>query len=385
MNKLLKNKCINILLVLLPLVASIICIVIMYVRNNAASFGVLKPIEIVGEYSYDGENWQELTADSELSAFDGELIVRAKIKNNISAGLKFLFFCNHIGTSFYINDELCYMDAQMQVGIIGIGLMDSMCGREWRFFTTKGVTADDVIEIHLINYQAGNKNAYREMLDNIYIVPEVGEILQKSMSQYKDFRIVGGGIIVVAVMLLGAAVAFAFTHSSVGNKLMGYGLVVLFAGGFFIFDSVTIGNQLRLALSNYGAQLCMMLFVYFVGVLIKSNLSGTQSKIARIVVIVEGIIDSILIVVAIVGKILIFDEFISSFTFSSSISNKLITVFEFGLSTTFIPPKLSATIEYSPSASNAKLSIPINMYDLDINVFIVTDLPAPDLANITIL
>ena len=76
---------------------------------------------------------------------------------------------------------------------------------------------------------------------------------------------------------------------------------------------------------------------------------------------------------------------IPSFIVSGSISNKLITVLEFGLNTTLIPPKLSATIEYSPSASSARLSIPIRTEDLDINVFIVTDLPAPDLANITIL
>ena len=76
---------------------------------------------------------------------------------------------------------------------------------------------------------------------------------------------------------------------------------------------------------------------------------------------------------------------ISSFTLSGSISNKFITVLEFGLITTLIPPKLSATIVYSPSASKAKLSIPIKTEEREIKVFIVTDLPAPDLANITIL
>ena len=53
--------------------------------------------------------------------------------------------------------------------------------------------------------------------------------------------------------------------------------------------------------------------------------------------------------------------------------------------TLFIPPNASATTAYSPSASSAKLSIPIRTDDLDINVFIVTDFPAPDLANITML
>ena len=76
---------------------------------------------------------------------------------------------------------------------------------------------------------------------------------------------------------------------------------------------------------------------------------------------------------------------ISSFVLSISISNKLIIVFDVGLITTFIPPNASATTEYSPSASSVKLSIPISTADLDIKVFIVTDLPAPDLANITIL
>ena len=76
---------------------------------------------------------------------------------------------------------------------------------------------------------------------------------------------------------------------------------------------------------------------------------------------------------------------ISSFTISGSISNKFIIVFELGLIVTFIPPRASATTPYSPSASSAKLSIPIKTDDLAVNVFIVTPLPAPDLPNITIL
>ena len=66
-------------------------------------------------------------------------------------------------------------------------------------------------------------------------------------------------------------------------------------------------------------------------------------------------------------------------------SNGLIIVFEFGEITTFNPPSASATTPYSPSASSAKLSTPINTADLAISVFIVTPLPAPDLPNMTIL
>ena len=76
---------------------------------------------------------------------------------------------------------------------------------------------------------------------------------------------------------------------------------------------------------------------------------------------------------------------ISSLNVSISTSNKFIIVFELGLIVTFIPPSASATTPYSPSASKAKLSIPINTDDLAVKVFIVTPLPAPDFPNITIL
>ena len=58
-------------------------------------------------------------------------------------------------------------------------------------------------------------------------------------------------------------------------------------------------------------------------------------------------------------------------------------VFELGLIVTLTPPNASATGPYSPSASSAKLSIPIRIEDLAVIVLIVTPLPAPDLPNTT--
>ena len=76
---------------------------------------------------------------------------------------------------------------------------------------------------------------------------------------------------------------------------------------------------------------------------------------------------------------------ISSFTISGSISKRLIMVLEVGLITTLTPPNDSATEPYSPYASKAKLSIPIRIDERAESVFMVTDLPAPDLPKIIIL
>ena len=66
-------------------------------------------------------------------------------------------------------------------------------------------------------------------------------------------------------------------------------------------------------------------------------------------------------------------------------SKTFIIVLELGLIVTLIPPNASATDLYSPSASSAKLSIPISTAERAVIVFIVTDFPAPDFPNITIL
>ena len=60
----------------LPLLLALICLISVTINHHQASLSIPMPQEFIGEYSYDGENWQTLTAESDISAYDGDLLLR---------------------------------------------------------------------------------------------------------------------------------------------------------------------------------------------------------------------------------------------------------------------------------------------------------------------
>lgn len=310
MKESIQKKYWNIILIILPLIAAIMCFAAMLLRNEQALLSSPILFGVSGEYSYDGETWLPLEDDSSISALDGNLLVRGHLTENVGEGARLNYYRNHIGVSVYANGELVFMDAQTDVGIFGSELTDSMCGSEWNWFVSPGITTEDVIEIHLINYHKyGNKNAYREFLNTLCITPDSDIILEGRLRACtKPFQITGYSVLIVSLMILGAAAASAILKNEVGDKLFKYGLLSFFAGGYIIFDTIAVFSQMELvAVKTYGRQLCMLLFVYFLGLLIKDSLKGKMQKIVQLAMILSMVWNSILILLAFAGKMLIFD------------------------------------------------------------------------------
>ena len=300
----------NILLIMIPLFAAVLCMGAVLSRNNQAHLSMPLPVEVSGEYSYDGQTWFPLEEGSSISALDGNLMVRGHLGEAVTEGACLNYYRDHIGVSLYVNGELAFMDAQTQVGEMGIGLMDSMCGKEWQSFLSPGITKEDQIEIHFVNYHKyGNKAAYREMLSTLCVTPNSSEILEGSLNGYrKPFYLLGSALLVLALVLLGAAAASAVFRNKGGIRLLKYGLLTLAAGGYIIFDTVAIFLQSQLvAVQTYGWQFSMMLFVYLLGLLLLDDLSQKRKVIAQTAMIVSGLLDSVCMILAMLGKVLIFD------------------------------------------------------------------------------
>lgn len=306
MKKQFLNKCVSIL----PIMIAIACIIAMFSRNNQAIYGIPLPIELEGEYSYDGENWNPLDEDSDISALNGNIIFKGHFKQEFSQTVQFNYYRNHIGVSIYINGELKYLDEQTEIGMYGIGLMDSMCGKEWNAFVLEEIQKDDEVEIRLINYhKAGNKNAYREWLDTLCATPNSNEILEQSLRVYgKPAQIMGLVIVVVAIMLLGASLTSYILHNKISHQLLQYGLMTVFAGGYVLFDNISIYSLTEfVALNTYGSILCKMFFVYYIGVLLKNCLQNKQKKIAELVITISMILNCIIMIFAYFDKVLLYD------------------------------------------------------------------------------
>ena len=53
-----------------------IVILLVYKNSNQAISAFPLPIQFVGEYSQNGGEWQTLNKDTDLSAYDGDLVIR---------------------------------------------------------------------------------------------------------------------------------------------------------------------------------------------------------------------------------------------------------------------------------------------------------------------
>lgn len=306
----LSNKYIRIVAIIIPIVLALICIDQVIKNNNQASMPVPKGYTFTGEYSYDGENWYPYSEDCDMSALEGDVIVKGHLDSDVFEGAVLNVYCNHIGLSIYVNGELVYIDTPTEVRNYGIDLMASMCGKHWGQTLCPEITTQDEIEFRFINHHKhGNENAYKEALSSLLITPPDNTILEVYLESYiKPVEMVGYALLIVAVMLLGASLAAVVFKSSMVKRIFQIGVATLCVGGYVMFDvMMAFFMDELLVIKTYGSQLCLMLAVYFIGMMVCDALENGYKKVARVVAYGAGIIDVLVIAVVLKGEVLLYD------------------------------------------------------------------------------
>ncbi|MBQ2271703.1 MAG: hypothetical protein II335_07950, partial [Firmicutes bacterium] len=95
---------------LMPLVLAVVCLLSVTVNHHQATLPIPMPQEFIGEYSFDGEHWETLTPESELSARNKDLYLRGSFLREMGEGWQLNFYRNHIGVQISINGQLIYQD-----------------------------------------------------------------------------------------------------------------------------------------------------------------------------------------------------------------------------------------------------------------------------------
>ena len=306
----LKNKYIRLVIIILPILAAIICLAQMIKNNNQASMPIPREFTFIGEYSYDGVNWYTYNEDSDISALEGDVIVKGHFDAEITEGGMLNIYCNHIGASLYVNGELLFIDTPSEIKNYGIDLMASMCGKRWEQTLCPQITTEDEVEFRFINFHNhGNKTAYKEALSSLLITPPDNTILEAHLETYtKPLEMTGYALLIVAVMLLGAAFSAILFKSSMANTLFKMGITTLFVAGYIVFDvMITFFMGELLVIKTYGSLMCMMLAVYFIGIIICDALKGKYKNIAGMIMCGSTIINLIIIVLATTRKALLYD------------------------------------------------------------------------------
>ena len=305
-----KFKSIKLSLVLIFLVLPFVCIGVVKSNDNQATLPVPLEMEFEGEYSYDGVSWYEYSESADISSFDGDVTFRGHFTEEVIEGATLNFFINHIGISVYVNGNMIYMDTPTQLKSMGRDLMKSMCGQKWSNFICPQITAEDEVEIRFINFHNhGNKNAYKEAITNCYMSPQYNPIMENYLEKYiEPFENLGYGILVVGIMLVGVAVFAKIFGSDLAAKVAKIAVSTLFMGGYVLFDVMLVFlMDDSLVVKTYARQMCLMISVFFVGMLICDMLSGIRRKIANVLVAISGVVNAAIIIIAITGKVLMYD------------------------------------------------------------------------------
>ena len=294
----------------IPLLLAVVCLISVTRGTYQASLPIPMPQEFVGEYSYDGENWQPLTQKSDLSALNGDLLLRGTFLREMGEGWQLNFYRNHIGISIAVNGQLIYEDDMLAVPELRPDWFASMCAREWPVAIVPAIGTEDLVEIRLHNpHEYGNKTAYRDFLSTLCSDPVEWSILEQNLAPHGEgFRILGVLLSVASLMLLGAAIAAVIVRIPVGGTLLKLGLLTLFAGGYVAFDSIDISyfSDLKV-LNTYACQLCMMLAVFCLFHFVSDTLRGRARRVAKFAVLGSALFNSVLILLSFVGVMAIYD------------------------------------------------------------------------------
>ena len=295
---------------LLLFLLAAICLLTVVLRSNQSSLSKPLPQTFTGEYSRDGEVWYPLDDNADLNALDGDLFLRGHFSYDIFDGGRLYYYQNHIGVTIYLNGELLLIDTISEYEEEGLALEPSMCGSRWDYIMPPGITTEDVVELRLHNpHSHGNSSAYRDFLNTLYNSPNTSYILESYLKPYSSpLQMAGIVLVIVALMLLGAALASGVLRVPMGDSLWKYGLLTLFMGGFVILDTVGISFVSELVVFNtYARQLCMMLAVYCMGLCVCGTLTGKPRKTAKTAMLLSALLDGILIVLSFTGVTVIYD------------------------------------------------------------------------------
>ena len=261
-----------------------------------------------GEYRIADGPWQKIAEGQHISSTQGDVTLRGNFHMltpdgeyvGIYAGdMPIAFYVDHIALTFYEAGNPPYaMD--MENPLYG----DSACGESW---TAHYITSEEPLEILIHNpHNFGNENAIDEMLAGVAIWTGVDfekTVLKSGEAQ----RNTGLFFVIVSLAILGIALFSSLIHNKSSGLFWLFGLVILFAGLYFIYSAGGISFWQESVVSNTvvlgGA---MMLYMLFLTALIVSFLVTTK-KVGRIVAVCLGAVDGLLFLLPMATEVLFYN------------------------------------------------------------------------------
>ena len=270
-------------------------------NSMQAAMSFVIGVDFVGEYRQGDNDWKPLDADTRLSAFDGDVILRGQLSEPLFGMVS--FYLNHIGVSVMVNGELI-----TESGRITDAVPKEMCGSYWSGWTHAGEEPIKEIEIRLHNpHHYGNANAFNQFLDSLHLGG--GEALSKHLNaESMPYQLTGSFVMLVSIAVLGTALGYFAQRLPSAGILCSAGLLSLFMGIYIWMDTVDIEFRSRTTIFNTGVrQLCIMFATLQLVAILRQFLTGKREKVAGVMLALLGTANGILLLCSLADLVTIYD------------------------------------------------------------------------------
>jgi signal transduction histidine kinase len=281
-----------------------------------------------GEYRIADGEWQPIVEDEHIPSTKGDVTLRGNLHMLTPDGeyvgvyrgeLPVAFYVDHINLTFCEgNGEPVMMD--MENPIYG----SSMCGISWCAYSFMS-DSDETVEILIHNpHSFGNETAIDEMLANLAIWAGI-DFEKDVLNSGEPQRNAGMLLMLISIVFLGIALFSTLIHIKSSKIIWLLGLLVMFAGSYFIYRSRGVHFWSESIVSNttiLGAS--MMFYMLFFSMIVACILK-TMHKVGSITVIVLYVANSIFFILPVVSDVLFYDTWIC-WIFLQLIANVVLAV-----------------------------------------------------------
>lgn len=294
------KKKINIILYIILFLFAGLVIFLACSQSNQAIMSMPMPLQFVGEYSQDGGEWQTLSGETDLSACDGDLVLRGRFDPDLQEGTQLKLYLNHIGMNIFMNGECIFEPSLEQYS--------DMCGNAWVSWVLPALSREDTIEICLQNpHSYGNRDAYNEFFDSMFVSGDI-ELKHYYDKQSMPYRSICVFILVASITLIGTAVGYQLLHLPHSSLLLKLGIMSLLMSVYMYLDAKDISLWSdQMVFNTYVRQTAMMLAAWMFGTGVTELLREKRRLIAEVAVYALMTADFVFLALPFAGVMRIYD------------------------------------------------------------------------------
>ena len=314
-NKLQIFKKINLQILCIPLLL-LLAILLLWFNNSTsaqAESALIAQVYFEGEYRIGDGEWHEIVKGEHIPSTKGDVTLRGNFHMLTPDGeyigiyseeMPVAFFIDHINLTFYeAGNEPFVFDAENPL------YGDSGCGVRWEAYSLTS-NSNETIEILIHNpHSFGNETAIDEMLSSLALWAGINfekGVLIGGESQ----RNVGMLLVLVSVVFLGIALFSSLIHIKNSRIIWLMGLMVLFAGFYFVYSSDGISFWNESIVSNTTILgFSMIFYMLFLSMGISCFLKTTK-RVCELAVILLCVSDAVFLILPIITDVYFYDTWI---------------------------------------------------------------------------